>query len=874
MPFNRSLGVAASQAANRIQSLVFAASESLVLLATRLGLKEPIPLTVQPTRDILQREWPSIDMPLACNLLANFPPRGESVVIDVDIDLHKIDPNALWTDREEELSERVAVQAQTVLEMMLGTEFRYVLGRSSQGGRGHIYLRIEGTKGDVEQFRQRTIAPAIRMGDFAFKIEARLPPVGKVPADRGIMLPGSIYPARTGHGVDPIVWHRLDTTLTLSDVWPKLVGLRPDLLADAIYAATLAVVAIEHWTEGNRHDAALRLTGILARDIVDELLTEGQAKALLQTICTLAGDTDPQDRLKALETSVNRLISGGVVSGFQAFRDFFGNGATDTLTQLRGKGDPTAFDTLRDLVVYAQITEGDADVYIDLDALRRGHGGVVNTLKAIRNHYNTDPRFPPIKAAKKKLALIDALLNSPRLRKVYEAQRFPGIEPGTMMRVIRGVPHVATEEEILNEACILNIGAGYATALVEEPDPEAMEIWLQHWKRFLDPLCHSDDANILRLERAIALKIKHPLYKLALGICMTGGGGIGKTALWLTILPKILGNVTGSMSLNPDRSAYFASDLPGRLFLLADEADLSSLKTDMIEAVKDLMKNPTARINVKYGDESTVANYAIPTFTTNNPHPSLTIKGQRERSLFVIQGDTKENRGLNDKQWSAYTDKIKEHVTAFVAALNDQAVCEAALYYFMHFDIDLKRVALVETSPDGGFSDLTDPRDALGPVEEIVVQMLENGKLHPSFIEHDIMMPFKMDWMIAAIRKELKVQGRSARLTPHSVTKAINALFRDPEKRDDKQEPALGKDQPGGNRPNPDKSASNTRPQSRPELRYFTIGYGLLLKRLKQNYDIEITPVFDIGPEDMGPRKPSNADFWNVATMMGPIDRL
>jgi len=78
----------------------------------------------------------------------------------------------------------------------------------------------------------------------------------------------------------------------------------------------IKAVLLSHWHEGQRHELALGLVGLLAKSGI----AQNEALALLREIATEAGDNEWRDRERALEDTFNRLWRGDEIVGLSALR--------------------------------------------------------------------------------------------------------------------------------------------------------------------------------------------------------------------------------------------------------------------------------------------------------------------------------------------------------------------------------------------------------------------------------------------------------------------------------------------------------------------------------------------------------------------------
>ncbi len=72
------------------------------------------------------------------------------------------------------------------------------------------------------------------------------------------------------------------------------------------------------WNEGSRHDKALKLAGALVR----AGYTEDEIATFIKTVCEIAGDDEVEDRLRAVEDTVQKFDAGENVTGWRSLREY------------------------------------------------------------------------------------------------------------------------------------------------------------------------------------------------------------------------------------------------------------------------------------------------------------------------------------------------------------------------------------------------------------------------------------------------------------------------------------------------------------------------------------------------------------------------
>ena len=762
----------------------------------------------------------------------------EAVGVDIDIDCKPL--SGRWTA---ELERQAARLSESVIRAMatLGVDCRHRYGRASQKGWGHVYLTVAGsTKADIAALASLHMKRPLILGPLKFRIEVRIAP--EVASKRvPITLPGSVYPSRVHDGFDPIRWEQSPPITDEAPSFPRLVPEPFGRLRKGLYAGLLAVILEGQWVEGARHETALLAAGVLAREAFAEapIIEEPDVEAIFAYLLDAFGDDEAKDRVEALRASLDGASRGRPVTGYTKLGEAVGAEAKAALLRMRGGSDPDTFSALLEQYAWVARAGGRENVYLNLTF--GGEGAVICDRSAITAFFGTHPHFPAVAAGRRRIPLIELALASSHQQRYHAGVNLPGIPFRTLLYKNSAGYRAATEEEIgdPNAPVLINYGVGFHTPVPEEPDAAAWERWWRLWQRHLRPLTRGDPICAAKLEKAIAWAIQHPLEKVPLGLCLTGGGGIGKSVLFQSILPTIIGHhlisVTNVLALE---GQFRLSGLEGVKFYVIEEANLGTTAIGIKEVLKDLMKNSSMRINRKYGAEGDVENFAIPVFLTNEESPGLHIQGRPERSLAVIQGESRENLGLSLGEWQARINRIADNVKEFIEALKDPALREAAMYYFAHH-IEVDRRDFEDNSD---VSAGVNPRDEASPLDEAIYTLIELNEMHPRQ-PVPLTAPFRAETLRAHIEIIMASQGRRLKPASHAVTKRLRAL--------------LGEDVIDEHFFKHEGKACR--------VLFFTIRYGDMLKRIETNTGITLTPAYELTQDDFGKNKPPAADICLTA---------
>ena len=132
------------------------------------------------------------------------------------------------------------------------------------------------------------------------------------------------------------------------------------------YKLAAASLLAKHWLEGYRHDAALALSGAL----LGMGWSVDQSKEFIEAICKAADDGEPQDRLKAVETTQTKQDRAEPITGFPKLSVIFGDEVIEKVCKwwAPGRGDNLIVDAAMELpprphAAFERTELGNADLF-------------------------------------------------------------------------------------------------------------------------------------------------------------------------------------------------------------------------------------------------------------------------------------------------------------------------------------------------------------------------------------------------------------------------------------------------------------------------------------------------------------------------------
>ena len=94
--------------------------------------------------------------------------------------------------------------------------------------------------------------------------------------------------------------------------------------------SALKAILVQHWIEGQRHDLALGLAGLLAKSSI----SQDDALSLLREIAAEANDSEWRDRERALKDSFDRLWRNEPIVGFKRLEDILGDQTAEVIASI------------------------------------------------------------------------------------------------------------------------------------------------------------------------------------------------------------------------------------------------------------------------------------------------------------------------------------------------------------------------------------------------------------------------------------------------------------------------------------------------------------------------------------------------------------
>jgi hypothetical protein len=803
----------------------------------------PVPLLggskMYDTATRIFEDWLDRDLPAYQNWAMPLSASPAECWLDIDLDQKPLPGIPLTPESHAQMLGN-ARMLQAALDK-LGAVPHLAFGRLTMGAMGHwlVHCLLHDPE-DLASLRRLSMVKPVAIRDVMVRLEVRLIATKGDPKHKTATLPGSTYMSPDGSPFDLIAW----AVPNPHDSPPKLTPGAFRTLQGALYGWMVALAASAHWTEGNRHQAALYFAGILAHETKAGLLDDDGAKRIWGYLLDRLGDPDRRDRQKVFEDTFAALGRGQPVSGYKKLVELVGEEVQKALLRLRGGSDPDAIaEMFRRIVSVAHGLNG-PDVYMDLAAQARLHREVKS--ENLIQRYSNHPDFPPLPAPKgKSVEIIRVVLRSTQLQRVDGMVELPGIPYGTRFwRDDRDYLEIDPDSPPPSGAqTFINVAEGLPPH--DQPTEAEAAEWRRLWDRHLGSMTNDDDAE--KLDQAIAHKVQAVRTKHPLGVAICGGQGIGKSAIFDVILRALYGDqLVGKTSGFDLKEKFRLQRLSTSLFYVVEEVDFVGLDSAMHELFKDLCKNAHIPVEHKYGRKGLAPNVALPFFLTNSPDPRIIVDGRPERALLVVKGTSHFERGGSLADWITFTSRIRGEVTEFHKALDDPRLRNAGRHYFANIELDpsIFEMTVADTPPEHILASMT-------PLMQCVVDMLAQNAILPERADVPLTGPFT--WGLIAQGLEARMDARKLRaghLSPNKVSNLFRDLFN--------EDVVL------------EKQIKLKQGESPPRLRYLRYKLGTLVEMVQRNRGINIEFDFEIGEAQRGhadePSKESCLEVWRKTT--------
>jgi hypothetical protein len=715
-------------------------------------------ITLETGKTVDPVAWAEPDSPQSkLNLLGRLSPS----TIDLDLDVRLTDaPHTRppqWSDADKALAEEWCYRPFRDEIKRITGDTRNHWGRDSMGGTGHWLIKLapDDISLDERRTRLKQLEFKASLGPLTVKLEVRFP--RKISTQLYAVLPGS------RHGEDDYV--RFYNSPASRD--PHLLEIPLEALAGAVYGTALRIVTTPLTGEGERHNTALLVSGVLRREVAATeqeggAFTRDDAKRLFEEI--FAHDDELKMRRRVFEADFDKHDTVEM-PGYPALGKRIGEDTAGALSRMLHGFDLAPVDRMKEQLVFL---EDDGAKVINTNE-RTGSGNLtLYPRQALASILSAT-----VQRGRKftKIFHIVETLHSRRQADGWIVA--PGFEQGAFLyQTPEG--KLSSVRASADDRSLINIGPGWATPYVDEelsayPDAKATLDQMLAW--FSDKPEHQ--AKIMQM---VAFKVQNPLVKPQFALAISGGQGIGKSTFFTQVLRQVMGGSVLTTYLNAvfdDRYTY--ASILGASLLIIEEADAITNFT----MSKQLHRESQLDINQKYGAKGRQWCFGIPIYLTNKAEPVLNEPGAIDRTLYVIQAPTQYSLRLSSEDWIDYQRARTDEIVLVLAKLRNPEFRLALRQIFEEYEVTQQQLEDTQHSD----SRLEDYRVLdLAPAQQALQIMLARGYIHHDHPTWSFDAPFT--W--AALNQgfnEVYAQHtgdkRAKPLTDETINKRLREMLED-----------------------------------------------------------------------------------------------
>jgi hypothetical protein len=169
-------------------------------------------------------------------------------------------------------------------------------------------------------------------------------------------------------------------------------------------------------------------------------------------------------------------------------------------------------------------------------------------------------------------------------------------------------------------------------------EPAAPAPFLEHLAYLLD----NDEKAVEHVLDFLAHMLQRPQERVGHALLITSDAkGIGKSTLG-TIVRRLVGEQNSRVAQTKDLKGQFDGWLMGKLLIQVDEV-YEAGNWDLANKLKPLITEPMVSVNVKYGPQLEVENYARFIMFSNHAAPLSIEDGDRRYFVFACQAQPKDD---------------------------------------------------------------------------------------------------------------------------------------------------------------------------------------------------------------------------------------
>ena len=603
--------------------------------------------------DIDVQPW--IDDPEWIN--RNFGLKMSGVWVDIDIDSH--DPRF-----------HRCIQAAF---RKLGIDIRLACGRSSRGVPSHYIVRLMSDELDnIDELKGFVPRQGVTINGKLCKVEVRIsyPANGKKEPEKPkqTVAPGSIL--KDPNDVeknDIVVWYAPGNVVAFNLDDMLTTDIRTASFRDLVKAITFGYMLYliqPFWAEGNRHNAALALTGWLARAATSSVagsLNEklqnqvmfafegaGDGHTLIDLVCDECGDLEAYDRKRMFDSALSKLdMNPDTISvpGRGAIENAFGGEVASSLNSLICLGvELSPIAELKDRYIFCETT----NEYLDRVSARKG----LTFIRTVEHLHSTHSALC-VNIKGKRVPAVTIFSHDKDRPTVDFYDMIPGSPDLSIIRFAPDCGYIHEDKpQQPSEYLVFNTFPGLSVKPVDTVDAALMAECRQYLDELLELLTSGNINQARWLMEWLSYTLNHPEDKQQIAPFIVGGQGTGKSFFGEVFLGTILGSLQQKAGSKELHGKYGVSYVKHKLLVFVDEVAFTAAY--MVDQTKDLIRSSRISGQEKFKDPRTYNNFARFLFTANRYDVGLTQQDTKDRAIFLIKAYDAKRLSLSPSAWDQW----------------------------------------------------------------------------------------------------------------------------------------------------------------------------------------------------------------------------
>jgi hypothetical protein len=663
-----------------------------------------------------------------------------------------------WTDVDIDASDPAYNRSIIQAFRFLNIDTRFSFGRLSHGVASHIMVQL--TEADILNYdMMKEFEPKeFRLQGERYKCELRS--MGAVPLDapnmvkeaKQTVMPGSIYNHKTEQGrYDISVWYTDGGKAAIhvgevAATTPRKTEFSQ--LVTGIAFGTFLYILKPYWTEGTRQNLAIKVSGWLARLVMESqginnndgisrgtfcpIGTPETAENLIEFICKELGDSEAYMRKRVLRDALKKLENNpdAHIPGWPALEAEIGTESMLALRTIFMPGvDVSPLTRMADRYVYDETD----DKYIDRDRFYTISNFIHDGAELDRRHRND-----LMEVAGKMKPVFRLFESSPLRRRVGGRDLYPDFHPGSIFRLSRAGDVIPDDQDAEpGTMTIFNTWRGWPILPTKEPNDALIAKCTIMMNRLFGYLSQDNKDQIEWLKKWIAWTVQNPGQKQQVSPVFVGGQGVGKSFFGNIFLEQLFQNQWGSASPKILEGVFSVEPFINKMFVFIDEAKFYSESST--DEIKKLIRSDRMGGAEKFQSARTYRIFARVVFASNKFDMNIGQQNTQDRALFYLKTYDKDFLGKSDIEFRSWTTTLKPFFDEFLVFIRRMDVKEHYMHIFNTMEVNRHQIEDTITS-SGTDSHIVESN--MSYPRRIAKAIIEEGRIWEDL---DITAPFTMN---------------------------------------------------------------------------------------------------------------------------------